>query len=666
MSRAGLKPSLTYAISGTPGRRAEARLRSLARQIELRVSCFARRRDALKAATDGAGWAFALLVASIVRFNFEPSGDQLERVALFLPFVVLTQVLVGTACGLYSGRWWFASFEEVAALSSTVALTSAAVAGLDLLCGLGGGPRLVPVSTIIGGGFVAVVWMCAVRYLWRLRRDSGYRPDGKGSTRVLVFGAGEGGSEVIRAMMRDHRGRYLPVAILDDDPAKGNLRIMGISVVGGRLALQDAVQRLGARVVLIAIPSAGSRLVAEINRLASECGAQVKVLPRVSELVYCSIGLADIRDLTEADLLGREEVHTDVPAIAAYITGKRVLVSGAGGSIGTELCRQLHQLAPAELIMADQDGSALHAVQLSVDGIGLLDSPDLAVLDIRDRRRVHQLLEQRRPQVIFHAAALKHLTLLERYPDEALKTNVLGSLNLLEEAAAFGVERFVNISTDKAADPISVLGYSKRLAERLTAHVAAVATGTYLSVRFGNVLGTRGSVLTAFEAQIAAGKPITVTHPEVTRYFMTVEEAVQLVIQAGAIGRPGESLVLDMGEPVRIADVARRLAERADHQVDIVFTGLRPGEKLHEVLFGQREEASGGAFHPLISHVPVPPLDPEAVRHLDAHVDSGALIYTLREMCGHPAANEIGLEHQVQLTLAGATEVEEGATRGVH
>ena len=185
-------------------------------------------------------------------------------------------------------------------------------------------------------------------------------------------------------------------------------------------------------------------------------------------------------------------------------------------------------------------------------------------------------------------------------------------------------------------------------------------------MRFGNVLGTRGSVLTAFEAQIAARKPITVTHPEVTRYFMTVEEAVQLVIQAGAIGRAGESLVLDMGEPVRIADVARRLAERADHQVDIVFTGLRPGEKLHEVLFGEAEEASGGAFHPLISHVPVPPLDPEAVRHLDAQGDSGALICTLREMCDHPATNEIRLDHQLPLSLAGAREFEEGATRRAH
>jgi FlaA1/EpsC-like NDP-sugar epimerase len=486
--------------------------------------------------------------------------------------------------------------------------------------------------------------MFGVRYAWRLHHEVGARTKAADITRVIVFGAGEGGVEVIRAMLRDPNARYRPVALLDDDPAKRNLRIMGVPVVGGRRTLERTVQKLGPRALLIAIPSADRALVTEVTGLAEEVGLEVKLLPRVSELLFRSVGVADIRDVTEADLLGRAVVRSDVQAIAGYLSRKRVLVSGAGGSIGAELCRQIKQFSPTELIMADQDGSALHGVQLLIDGKGLLDSPDVVVLDIRDRRRVMELFHDRRPEVVFHAAALKHLTLLERYPSCALETNVWGTLNLLDAAAACDVKRFVNISTDKAADPISVLGYSKRLGERLTAHMAARVDGAYLSVRFGNVLGSRGSMLEAFHGQVAAGGPIRVTHPDVSRYFMTVEEAVQLVIQAGAIGGDGNALVLDMGEPVRIADVARLLAARSSHPVDIVYTGLRPGEKLHEVLVGGTERATNG-IHPLISQVSVPPLHPEAVLDLDCFADSAEIVERLRWTCEmHLATNRPGLK----------------------
>jgi FlaA1/EpsC-like NDP-sugar epimerase len=258
-------------------------------------------------------------------------------------------------------------------------------------------------------------------------------------------------------------------------------------------------------------------------------------------------------------------------------------------------------------VLLDRDESALHAVQLSIEGRALLDSRHLVVCDIRDTDRVTQIFEEHRPEVVFHAAALKHLPLLQMHPEEALKTNVWGTQVLVDASLATGVQRFVNISTDKAADPCSVLGYSKRLAERLTAAAADHGDGVFLSVRFGNVLGSRGSVVTAFEKQIEAGGPITVTDPDVTRYFMTVEEAVQLVIQAGAVGRDGEALVLDMGEPVRIDDVAKRLIAESNRSIEIVYTGLRDGEKLHEVLFGTGEVGSSPS-HPRISHVEVPPL----------------------------------------------------------
>jgi FlaA1/EpsC-like NDP-sugar epimerase len=308
-----------------------------------------------------------------------------------------------------------------------------------------------------------------------------------------------------------------------------------------------------------------------------------------------------------------------------------VLVTGAGGSIGSELCNQLVRFAPAALVMLDRDESALHGLQLRLEGRAMLDDRNLVVADVRDAERMEQVFAEHRPEVVFHAAALKHLPLLEMHPGEAVKTNIWGTQHVLQAASQAGVDRFVNISTDKAADPISVLGYSKRIAEKLTAGTASSTSGTYLSVRFGNVLGSRGSVLTAFHAQIEAGGPITVTDADVTRYFMTVQEAVQLVIQAGAVGRDGEALVLDMGEPVRIADVARRLAAEAPRPVEIVYTGLRPGEKLHEVLLGA-DEADDRPAHPLISHVGVPPLRVDQLTTFANGVDDESTIAALRTL----------------------------------
>ncbi|GIE97299.1 hypothetical protein Ari01nite_47640 [Paractinoplanes rishiriensis] len=359
-------------------------------------------------------------------------------------------------------------------------------------------------------------------------------------------------------------------------------------------------------------------------------GAGRVLVPSVVELVDHERNVHDIRDLEITDLLGRHQIDTDLDSIAGYLGGKRVLVTGAGGSIGAELCRQICRFAPAELIMLDRDETALQAVQLSMDPQAQLTDPTVILASLRDTGRVREIFRGWRPQVVFHAAALKHLPLLERYPGEAVKTNVWGTLAVLE--AADGVERFVNISTDKAADPVSVLGYTKRITERTTAYVAGSSPGTFLSVRFGNVLGSRGSVFSTFSAQIAAGGPITVTHPDVVRYFMTIQEAVHLVIQAAAIGRDGEALVLEMGEPVRIADVARQMARLAPEPVEMKFTGLRTGEKLGEVLFGAGE-VDRRPFHPLIAHVEVPPLDPAAARELDAGAEPAALIAALAELC---------------------------------
>jgi FlaA1/EpsC-like NDP-sugar epimerase len=587
-----------------------------------------RYRAAVQAGMDATAWGVALLFASLVRYDFALSRVDLGGLVTMALMAALVQIAVGLACGLYTGRFRFGSFDEVAGLAVATVLATTVIYGLNLW--MPGQP--VPRSAVVAGGVTAGALMGGVRYTFRLMLERHRRPRGEGCERVLVFGAGEGGVQVINAMLADSDSPYLPVALLDDDPAKRNLRIRGVRVLGTRHRLADAATETRADSLLIAIPTAGAELVSELTDQALAAGITVKVLPPVRELFGGDVGVADIRAVTAADLLGRHEVAIDLPSIAGYLTGRRVLVTGAGGSIGSELCRQVHNLAPAELIMVDRDESALHGVQLSIEGRALLDSPDLVLLDIRDRPRLSRLFVERRPEVVFHAAALKHQPLLERHPGEAIKTNVWGTLAVLEVAAAAGVDRFVNISTDKAADPCSVLGYSKRIAERLTAHVASETEGTYLSVRFGNVLGSRGSMLGTFHAQIAAGGPLTVTHPEVTRYFMTVEEAVQLVIQAGAIGRDGEALVLDMGQPVAIADVARRLAELAERPVEMVYTGLRPGEKLHEILLGKDEQDIRPVHH-LVSHVAVPPLSPDDVRRMEPSEPVPSVIEQLRAAC---------------------------------
>jgi FlaA1/EpsC-like NDP-sugar epimerase len=337
----------------------------------------------------------------------------------------------------------------------------------------------------------------------------------------------------------------------------------------------------------------------------------------MAKFLDTAIATRHIRPLNLADFLGREEVQIDAAQVAGYLEGRRVLVTGAGGSIGSELCAVISRFHPGALFMLDRDENALQRLQLRLEGRALLDSQSLLVADIRDAEAIDRVMERCRPEVVFHAAALKHVTFLERFPLEAVKSNVWGTVNLLQAAARVGVGRFVNISTDKAADPICVLGFTKRIAERLTAGCDPAMVG--ISVRFGNVLGSQGSVIPLFEQQIRRGGPVTITHPEVTRYFMTIEEAVQLVVQAGALGLAGEVLVLDMGEPVRIVELARELIGEIEPGIDIPFeyTGLRPGEKLHEVLVG-RDETLPRRPHDLITGYAVPTLAPEGLDLLPA------------------------------------------------
>ena len=559
---------------------------------------------------DVLAWSAAATLALVLRAYLQEEQnisdavqDILYRV---LPVVAVVQAITGYIVGIYRRRWRYGSFDEVKGLILAAFITTTVLLGIRFT------DRTVdafPRSAIITGGILGLFFTAASRYTWRLIREQLRRPSEQTAKKILVYGAGEGGIQIVSTMLRNPNSNYLPVGFLDDNVSTHRLRISGVPVLGGRESIQKAAARTGATTLLIAIPSAESNIVGEIAQAAREAKLDVKILPAVQNLDERAVDTSDIRDLTDEDLLGRRRVKINLDEISQYLVNRRVLVTGAGGSIGSELCRQLVRFNPAEIIMLDRDESALHEVQLSIYGRALLDTPQTVLADLRDEQAINAVFETRKPQVVFHAAALKHLPLLERYPNEAYQTNVLGTLTMLKAAQRSGVEVFVNISTDKAANPISVLGYSKRIAERLTADFAFNSgAGKYISVRFGNVLGSRGSVLMSFRDQISKGGPVTVTHRGVTRFFMTISEAVQLVIQAGAIGSTGEILVLDMGKPVNIHDVAEQLVRNSGKPIKIEVVGLRVGEKVHEELFGTNE-IDERPRHPLISHVPAKSID---------------------------------------------------------
>lgn len=552
-------------------------------------------RHVLVVTVDASAWLVALAASTATRYSIAQSAVDWPSLFSLVVVAVAVTIFLSRVPAFHPARYRRGSIDDAQHVLTVWMIVSPVVLVANYFI-LG---RPVPTTAAALGLPLALLVMFGARIGWRVGYERVRRPSANpNSKRVIVFGGGDGGEQIIKAMLRDPNSEFIPVAILDDNHERRS--ISGVPGFGGRNDIASVATKVDADVLLIAIPSAESPLIAELDGLGREAGLEVRVLPSAVELLGM-LQVGDIRELTDADLLGRAEVDVDLDGIARYITGRRVLVTGAGGSIGSELCRQVSQLDPSAMFMLDRDESALHALQLSIEGKALLDTPNLIVADIRDRSRVRELFAEHSFDVVFHTAALKHLTLLEQHPTEGVKTNVYGTVNLIDAAIEHDVSEFVNISTDKAADPTSVLGATKLLAERVTT-LAALSTGLrYLSVRFGNVLGSRGSVLPTFRQQIARGGPLTVTHPDVTRFFMTIPEAVRLVLQAGAIGRGGEIMILDMGEPVKIVDVARRLIGQSGKRIDITFTGLRNGEKLHEVLVAHGEIGSTRE-HQLITH----------------------------------------------------------------
>ena len=561
-------------------------------------------------AVDCVCWLAALMLAVSFRYEFQPWQIAWLPLVVLCAVTLFLQLLLGWGFWLYRGRHVYGSFDEARALMYT-AVTTALLIGAPVLAL---GERIqIPRSTMLIATPLAVVLMAGFRYAERLNLEQRSKP-GASAEPTLIFGAGVLGAQLVRQMMTDPDSPYRPVGLLDDDRAKKHRAIMGVPVLGRKRDIGRAVSETGAKVLIVAIARADARLLREITDAGEPHAVSVKAFPRLKDVLEGRTRLSDVRDVSIEDLIGRQPVDTQVESIAGYLSGRRVLVTGAGGSIGAELCRQIFKYHPAELIMLDRDETGLQTTQISISGNGLLDTNDVVLADIRDRECLRELFGRRRPEVVFHAAALKHLPMLQQYPDEAWKTNVLGTRNVLDAARSAGVETFVNISTDKAANPTSVLGHSKRVAEKLTAWYGATTRMHYLSVRFGNVIGSRGSMLPTFQALIRAGGPLTVTHPDVTRFFMTIPEACQLVIQAGGIGSPGEVLILDMGQPVKILDIAERMIAQSGRSIDIVFTGLRAGEKLHEELVGEGEH-DDRRIHPSIAHARIEPMSPHELDH---------------------------------------------------
>lgn len=584
---------------------------------------------------DGVVFAFLVVAMTVVRYDFHM--DLVNGPGMFVCSAIA--LLVFLFCGplaIYRGRYRRGSTDQFAAIAGTVALGVGLMWVAEFLFA---SQLLIPTSVPIAAGAMMVVVKSLENWVrGNLRQRT--LSTSRSSRPTLVVGAGDHGMLALDMIAQDARNEYVAVGILDDDPNKRHLRYNGIRVLGPLSDIANQVDRTGAGVVIIAIAGLPPE---ELQRLAANLDSrpvEIKIMPDLAASEYKradleSHDMADLRhrnfrDVSLEDLIGRQPISTNVEDISSEIAGRVVLVTGAGGSIGSQLCKQVARFEPARLVMTDRDESGLHATQLGIEGSALLTSDDLVLGDLRDPAFIDALVADVKPDIIFHAAALKHLTFLERFPEQAVRTNVGASLDLLDAAAANDVSSFVHISTDKAAGATSVLGRTKFSIERAVASVAAQSGRRYMSVRFGNVLGSRGSVLETFVAQVAAGDPVTVTDPDVTRYFMTADEACELVLQAAAIGRPGETLVLDMGEPIKIDDLAKRviaLSGRSDAR--IVYTGLRPGEKLTEELLSPGETDSRPT-HPLITQVQIAPVDlDELKRVVEASRDSG--VFTRRE-----------------------------------
>jgi FlaA1/EpsC-like NDP-sugar epimerase len=492
--------------------------------------------------------------------------------------------------GLYNRLWQYASTGEL--LSIVYAVTVGTGGTVFLVYFIA--PSRIPHTVAILIWLLTIFFIGGSRFTWRIIQENVFTNHIPGSQKqVLIVGAGDAGAMAVREIKNRNYRDGRPIGFIDDAKTKQRLHLMGLPVLGTRKDIQRIVKGHNVDEVVIAMPSASGEAIREIVQICEDTGVEIKILPGVYDLLSGKVTANPIRQVQVEDLLGREPVNIMVDEVAGYVTGETIMVTGGGGSIGSEICRQVANFNPQRLVIVGHGENSVFDIEQEMR----VEHPTLDVateiIDIKDKDKVQLIFEKYRPTVVFHAAAHKHVPLMERNPEEALKNNVLGTNNLAEAAEAVGVLTFVLISTDKAVNPTSVMGATKRTAEMIIQSLDLRSRTKFVAVRFGNVLGSRGSVIPTFKKQIARGGPVTVTHPDMVRYFMTIPEAAQLVIQAGAIAQGGEIFILDMGKPVKIVDLARDLIRLSGFEPDvdimIKFTGIRPGEKLYEELLTSEE-----------------------------------------------------------------------------
>lgn len=538
---------------------------------------------------------FSIVTSYMFRFQ---DGIPREYMVQMLQFGLISSFVMGASLiyfGLYRRMWQYASIGEIVSILKAIVVGALISYGAALLLL----PVRVPFGVEVRSMETILVLVGGVRFIWRVFHND--RINNKHSeTHSLIVGAGDCGILIAKEMMGPSFAHTKIIGFIDDNPNKYHLSILGYPVLGNRYDLPRLVKEKDIQEVIIAMPSVSRTEISEIIQLAKKTGAKLKIIPALNDLIAGKISVKKLRDVSVEDLLGREPIVADMNGILGYVHNKTVMVTGAGGSIGSELCRQVSPFAPEKLLLLGHGENSIYTIEMELRK----KFPELEIVtviaDVQDRTRMMDVFRTFRPHVVFHAAAHKHVPLMERNPSEAIKNNVFGTRNVADCADRFGAERFVMISSDKAVNPTSVMGATKRIAEMYVQTLNTTSNTRFSAVRFGNVLGSRGSVIPAFTQQIAAGGPVTVTHPEMVRYFMTIPEAVQLVIQSGSFAKGGEVFVLDMGKPVKILNLAEDLITLSGYEpykdIDITFSGIREGEKLYEELLTD-EENLGSTQH---------------------------------------------------------------------
>ena len=545
-------------------------------------------------------WIVSALIATSLRFDGSiPDEKYIEIFKLGLlgsVFFIITSRLFN----LKNSSEERINTEGVLILCTNVALVTFLLTIIRITYGVPILPRSVPIIT----GLIALLLKFTFRVIFDQHKYTALFNRSRGEN-TLIYGAGITGRQLAEQMLLNS-DLYKPIGFLDDNAKKQDQRVLGRRVYGGLDQLEKIAETHKLKNLIVAISQIDSVVLSDLEERCRNLQISLKIIPNPFKIILKNLVIEDISNISEEDLLGRRPSKPDELEISKFIHGKKILITGAGGSIGSEIARQVNRFAPSSIYFLDRDETALLKLELDLFGNGLFNDSGFILADIRDQSTIKTIINDIKPDIVFHSAALKHLALLEKFPEESYKTNVLGTKNLVEACLKSGVKYFVNISTDKAADPISNLGKSKLLTERLIASVTT-ANNKYISVRFGNVIGSNGSFLSTFRHQIESSHPITITHPEITRYFMTIGEAVHLVLQSLIVGECGETLILEMGTPVSINQVATRMIKISGKDIPIKYTGLRSGEKLNEQLVGSTEKVSKGS-HKDIMHTRVEPL----------------------------------------------------------